>query len=144
MSELLLIVSIAGERVAISSANIDSVVEVDAVTPVPRAADHVVGLAALRSRVFTVIDSLSALGMGRSERGRVSDAIVVEAEGHLYALLVERVEDAIQLEGDVKPVTAPLGDGWRQAARGMVEVGEDVLLLIDAQALLAGPLAEAA
>jgi purine-binding chemotaxis protein CheW len=141
MSELLLIVTIAGERVAISSTCVDSVVEIETIKPVPRAVDHVLGLAALRSRVFTVIDSLAALGLGGSCPGKRSDAVIVEAEGHLYALLVDSVEDAFESEGETAPVTVPLSPAWQRAARGMVEAGDDILLLIDAQALIAGPTA---
>ena len=56
MSDLLLIVTIAGERVALPASAVESVVELDALISVPRAAPHVAGLSALRSRVLTVID----------------------------------------------------------------------------------------
>ena len=49
MSDLLLIVTVAGERVALPAASVESVVELD-LDPVPRAAPHVAGLSALRSR----------------------------------------------------------------------------------------------
>ena len=55
MSELLLIVTIGGERVALPAAAVESVFELDTQIPVPRAAPHVAGLSALRSRVLTVI-----------------------------------------------------------------------------------------
>lgn len=144
MSELLIIVKIAGERVALAAPHVDSVVEVEAVTPVPRAADHVIGLAALRSRVFTVIDSLAALGLGRAAASAPRQAVVVEADGHLYALLVDRVEDALNYEGKVEPVNSPLIDQWRRVAIGTVELGGDMLLLVDPHALLAAPTAQAA
>ena len=47
MSQLLLIVSIGGSRVAFPSAAVESVVELDTLIPVPRAAPHVAGLSAL-------------------------------------------------------------------------------------------------
>ena len=40
MNELLLIVSIAGSRVALPAAAVESVVELDALIPVPRAPAH--------------------------------------------------------------------------------------------------------
>ena len=51
MNELLLIVSIANERVALPAAAVESVVELESLIPVPRAGPHVAGLSALRSRV---------------------------------------------------------------------------------------------
>jgi purine-binding chemotaxis protein CheW len=144
MSELFLILRIAGERLAISSAHVDAVVEVDSIIPVPRAADHVLGLAALRSRIFTVIDPLAALGLGRSTGSTPFDAVVVRCDGHLYALRVDSVEDAIELEGEIGELRAPLAPGWSNAARGVVEANGDLLLLLDAHALVAGPAMKAA
>ncbi|MGE5722890.1 MAG: chemotaxis protein CheW [Sphingomonadales bacterium] len=144
MSELILIVTIAGERIAIPAADVESVVELEALIPVPRAAAHVAGLAALRSRVLTVIDCFASLELKASGDAALKKAIVVEADGHPYALLVDSVEDVMEVTGDVRPVRTSLKGGWRRVARGMMEVGPDLLLLVDTQALLAGPSAQAA
>ena len=144
MAKLLLIVSLAGERVAVSAAQVEAVVEIDAVAPVPRAAPHVAGLAALRSRVLTVIDCAASLETGRSNRDGVQDAIVAEVDGYPYALLVERVEDVVEYEGELGPVRTALAPGWKRVSRGVVEVGGQLLLLIDVHAILSGPAAQAA
>jgi len=144
MTELLLIVMLAGERVAMPAAEVESVVEIDGLTPVPKAASHVAGLAALRSRVLTVIDCVASLELGASPAGGLREGIVVIADGHPYALLVDSVEDVLEFSGTVRPVPTTLEDGWRRVAKGTVEAGEDLLLLIDPAALLAGPAAQAA
>jgi purine-binding chemotaxis protein CheW len=144
MTELLLIVHIAGERVAIASEDVESVVELEGLTPVPRAARHVAGLSALRSRVLTVIDCFASLDLGQAPAKNPQEAIVVQADGHPYALIVDSVEDVVETDGEVKPVRTSLGGGWRRVARGMVEADGDLLLLVDTNALLAGPLAQVA
>ena len=144
MKELLLIATIAGERLALSAAEVESVVEIEAVKPVPRAAPHVAGLTALRSRVLTVIDSVAALGEPCVHKAAAQEAVVVEVDGHHYALLVDSVEDVVEHEGEMRPVRTPIAPGWRRVARGTVEVGGDLLLLVDTRALLAGPAAAAA
>lgn len=144
MTELLLIVTVAGERITIPAADVESVVELDSLIPVPRAARHVAGLAALRSRVLTVIDCFASLGLEPSTKKGPKEAIIVEADGHPYALLVDSVEDVIEVSGEVRPVRTSLKGGWRRVSRGMVEIGDDLVLLIDTQALLAGPAAQAA
>ena len=142
--ELLLIVTIAGERIAIPAADVESVVELEALIPVPQAAAHVAGLAALRSRVLTVIDCFASLELRTSGSQSLKEAIIVEADGHPYALLVESVEDVVEVEVEVRPVRTSLKGGWRRVARGMIEVGGDLLLLVDTHALLGGPAAQAA
>jgi purine-binding chemotaxis protein CheW len=144
MTELLLIITLAGERVALAAADVESVVEIEGLTPVPRAAPHVAGLSALRSRVLTVIDAFASLELGASCVMGIREAIVVQSDGHPYALLVDSVEDVIEFSGEVRPVRTSLAGGWRRVARGMVEAGGDLLLLIDTQALIAGPAVQAA
>ncbi|TFI59307.1 chemotaxis protein CheW [Sphingomonas parva] len=143
MAELLLIVTLAGEQVAVLASEVESVVEVEGLTPVPRAGGHVAGLTALRSRVLTVIDCMASLEPG----GRIDnprDAIVVVADGHPYALLVDRVEDVVEAEGEIAPVPASLASGWAGVATGYVPAEGRLFLLVDIHALIAGPTAEAA
>ena len=143
MAELLLLVSLAGEQVAVRASEVESVVEIEGLTPVPRAGGHVAGLTALRSRVLTVIDCMASLEPGlRIEAPR--DAMVVVADGHPYALLVDRVEDVVEASGEIAPVPASLSAGWTRVATGYVPVEGRLFLLADVHALIAGPLAEAA
>lgn len=143
MAELLLIVRLAGRRVALPAAEIEAVVELEGITPAPRAAAHVAGLSALRSRVLAVIDGLAALEFGRASLDGMLEAIVVPSDGHPYALIVDAVEDVVE-GGAVQPLKAPVGPGWDRVAIGMVEAGDDLLLLIDPHRLIVGPAAQAA
>jgi purine-binding chemotaxis protein CheW len=144
MNELLLIVTIAGSRVALPAAAVESVVELDTLIPVPRAPAHVAGLSALRSRVLTVIDTLRALELGQSDcSDGIREAAVVELDGHHYALIVDVVEDVVESLSDPSPVRAAMGAGWERASKGMVETEEGPLLLVDIEALIAGAAPEA-
>lgn len=144
MNELLLIVSIAGSRVAFPAADVESVVELDALIPVPRAAPHVAGLSALRSRVLTVIDSVRALDLGESDcSDGIREAAVVELEGHHYALIVDTVEDVVDALSDPQPIRAAMGEGWERVSLGMVETEQGPLLLVDIAALVSGEASEA-
>ena len=139
MNELLLIVTIAQSRVAFPAAKVESVVELDALSPVPRAAAHVAGLSALRSRVLTVIDCQRSLELGSTDLSGLHEAAVVEVDGHHYALTVDAVEDVVEALSDPQPVRATMEAGWERVGLGMVETEEGPLLLIDIDALIAGP-----
>lgn len=138
MNDLLLIIRIAGERVAVPADHVESVVELDGVAPVPRSAPHVAGLSALRSRVLTVIDSLAALELGSAPSDGIHEAIVVQVDGHPYAVIVDSVEDVLEHSGEPGAVRSKLRGGWRRVAKGMVEADDDLLLLLDVHALIAG------
>ncbi len=139
MNQLLLIVTVAGSRVALPAARVESVVELDALSPVPRAAAHVAGLSALRSRVLTVIDCQRSLELGSTDLTGLREAAVVEVEGHHYALTVDAVEDVVEALSDPVPVRAAMGAGWERVGLGMIETEEGPLRLIDIDALIAGP-----
>lgn len=137
---LYLIVSVAGREVALPADQVESVVEVDAITPVPRVRPHIAGMFALRSRVLTVIDSTAALGLGRTAFVLPCTAAIVLVEGHAYALLVDSVDDVVPAEA---PQRAPaiLDPVWAAASRGAIEHEGRALLLIDPAYLVEGPAA---
>jgi len=145
MNELLLIVSIGEQRVALPAAAVESVVELDTLIPVPRAPPHVAGLSALRSRVLTVIDCLRSLELGVSDcSDGIREAAVVELDGHHYALIVDVVEDVVEALSDPTPVRAAMEAGWERASIGMVETETGPILVVDVAALISGAEARAA
>jgi purine-binding chemotaxis protein CheW len=140
MNELYLIVGIAGEKVAFRASDVQSVVEIDRITPAPRAPAYIAGLAALRSRALTVIDCVRSLEFEHEEGHQPSHkAAVIEHQGHLYALLVDFVEDVVEAKSEPDSVPAELSGGWHRVARGMVETDIGVMLVIDLAAMIAGP-----
>lgn len=137
MTTLYLIAQIAGRPVAIDSSQVESVVDICEVTAIPRAADHVRGLAALRSRVVTVIDTQAALGLaGRGEgAGR---AVITRVDGHHYAMLVDALDDVAPFEMVPLAGGVTLDHAWRRAGRGMVERDGEPILAIDLGCLVPG------
>ncbi|MDX5984756.1 chemotaxis protein CheW [Sphingomonas echinoides] len=140
---LFLIAQIAGRPVAIESSQVESVVDIGSIIPVPRAERQVRGLAALRSRVVTVIDTRAALGLEAAEvdAGR---AIITIVEGHYYAILVDALDDVAPF--DLTPLSAGilLDKGWLKVGRGIVERDGEPILAIALDGLIPGALALAA
>lgn len=142
MTQLLLLARIGGQRIAFRAADVQSVVEVAEITPVPLSPDYVAGLAALRSRPLTVIDAVQSLELGRTCHDATPGAftaVVIEQDRHLYALLVDGIEDAISAESDPHPSPGRLDAGWQRCSLGLVETAVGALLLIDPLAIIAGP-----
>ncbi len=144
MTDLLLLCTIAGQRAALPALRVQSVVEVSSITPIPGTPPFVAGLTALRSQALTVIDSALAIGLPAAPHGANPRAAVVETGGYLYALLLDGAEDVCEPLGPPMPVTGGFGETWRRVARGMVETGDEPALLLDIEALIAGPQSVAA
>ncbi len=139
MAELFLIAEIAGRRAAIASADVQSVIEVGHVAPVPRAPAFVAGLTALRSRALTVIDARRALGLSASDMDDDGRAVVSRIDGHLYAITVDRVVDVLEAIRVADRPDAELGACWQRVSRGVVETRTGPALVIDLAAIVAGP-----
>ena len=143
MDQSLLLVRIADETAALDSARVQSVVELDGVTPVPCSPHHVAGLAALRSRAMTVIDCRRSLELpdaeDRSADSEGALAVVVELDEFLYALLIDWVEEVVPLEGEPATLRTDLLPGWSRCTLGMVETSAGPALLLDPAQLVAGP-----
>lgn len=137
MTGLLIVARLAGERVAFASDEIESVVEIGAITPIPGAAPHVAGLAALRSRVLTVIDCRASLEPGAAVCAP-RDALVAVRGGHLYALLLDGVDDVAEVEADLAPPPPGLSPDWARIVRARAVAEDALFLVLDVPALIAG------
>ena len=135
MTELFLVAHIAGRGVAIAADQVDSVVDIGDVVAVPRADAFVRGLAALRSRVVTVIDTGTALGLEPTPDA-VRRAVITVVEGHHYAILVDSVEDVAPFARLPLSPGLTLRNGWAAAGIGLVERDGEPLLILDLDAVV--------
>jgi purine-binding chemotaxis protein CheW len=135
--DLFLIAHIAGRGVAIPTAQIESVVDLGDVVAVPCAGAAVRGLSALRSRVLTVIDTGTALGI-EPMPADARRAVITRVEGHHYAILVDSLDDVAQFESLPLSSGLALDRGWARAGSGLVDRDGDPLLILNLAALVPG------
>jgi purine-binding chemotaxis protein CheW len=128
--ELLVMLSIDGRRCALRALDVNSVMEVESITPVPRAPDHILGLCTKRSQTLTVIDCLRAAGFAKQSDPIGKRAAVVTYHGHSYALLVDEIEDVEDTANEVLEVSGGFGGEWAALAEGMVETRAGPALLL--------------
>lgn len=119
MSELYLFASVAGTPVAIDTAEIDAVVRLRDISPVPAVAAYVRGLTALRSRVLTVLD-IAGLVHGEADGKDRDHAVVCDVAGHSYAMLVDDVRDIAAVYGEPLPLRGRVDAAWARHARGII------------------------
>lgn len=140
MNELALVFTLAGRRVALRTADLHSVVEIEHVTPIPSSPAWVLGLSALRSITLTVVDAAAAIGLAAPAMpDKGARSAIVNHDGHRYALVVDAIDDVAELLTEPAPVPGEAGPGWQRVSEGLVETARGPALLISLGALLAGP-----
>ena len=144
MTSLMLLCTIAGRQAAIPAHAIRSVIEIDAVEPIPGTPPWIVGLTALRSQALTVVDCRVALGFESAGDPVGSRAAVIALDGHLYALVVADASDVEEIESDIQQLRGGFGRQWADAALGMVETPLGPAIILDVPALLGLDQSEAA
>ena len=86
MNELMVMAQIAGRRCAFKAMDVQSVIEVGTISPVPKSPPFIAGITAMRSQALTVIDTRRAIGFDNGQWPTDERAAVVAIGGHSYAL----------------------------------------------------------
>ncbi|MDQ4419906.1 chemotaxis protein CheW [Sphingobium sp. DEHP117] len=127
MNRLYLFAHIGGTAVAISTNEVDAVVRLNELSVVPGVPSHVAGLAALRSRVLTIIDAAALVNAQQDKPGGAlvrdggSHAIVCEIGGHGYGIVVDRVDDIQTVDSTPLPICGRIDPAWQPYAQGVIE-----------------------
>lgn len=143
MKTLALIVRMADETVALPADLVESVVEIEAMSHIPLAPPRFAGLAALRSRVVTIVDPRAALGDVAVPPDMPFSAVIVQIDGHPYGIIVDDVLDVVPPDGPLRPANGMAGSRWAMAALGTVLMDDRQYLVVDPARLVAGPSADA-
>jgi len=138
MNSLLVMALIAGRRCAFLAPDVQSVIEIGTITPIPRTPDFIMGLTAMRSQALTVLDCRTAIGFDASKFPIDHRAIVASHQGDSYALRVDAIEDIGTAVSEPGSVPGGFGAQWSSASKGLVETYAGPTLLLDLPALIKG------
>ncbi len=130
MAEVLILTQIAGRACALRASDVETVIEIETITPVPRAPEHICGLTTLRSQVLTVIDSRIIIGEATDTFPTDNRAAVFRADGHSYALRVDALHDVDEMIGEPEQIAGGFGGVWSRIAEGMAETKAGPVLIL--------------
>ena len=145
MDRLYLFATLAGTRIAVETGEVEAVVKLTDISPVPGMGAHVAGLSALRSRVLTIIDVAALIHGAPTPTDKRGLAIIADISGHSYGLMVDGVTDICRVPEGELPLRGQLDAAWTPYARAIVENdGQPWLLVSLATFIEGGGLAQAA
>jgi len=100
-------------------------------TPVPHAAGHITGVMNLRGQIVTVIDMRKVLGIENKDHSSEERNIIIESEGELIGLLVDKISDVLEIKSSAVEQPPRLRSMDMKFVKGVFPVYRLLLLLLN-------------
>ncbi len=118
---------------------VQEVLRLTEIAPVPGAPDYVLGIINLRGNVVTVIDTRKRFGLVANEVTDSTRIVILEVNEQVIGILVDRVAEVVNLRSSEIESTPNLGndsDPSSKYIQGVHSRGEEILILVDVNKLL--------
>lgn len=126
-----------GEQYGINVMQVQEVLRMTEIAPVPGAPDYVLGIINLRGNVVTVIDTRKRFGLSEQETGDATRIVIIEVGGQVVGLLVDAVAEVVYLRSSQIEMAPDVGnDESAKYIQGVVTRDEGLLILVDVNKLL--------
>lgn len=125
------------EKYGINVMQVQEVLRVSEIAPVPGAPDYVLGIINLRGNVVTVIDTRQRFGLDSKEMDDSSRIVIVESGDQVVGILVDSVAEVIDLQ--LSDIESAPNVGTEDASRfiqGVASQNDELLIIIDLNKLL--------
>jgi purine-binding chemotaxis protein CheW len=136
-AESYVLCELAGTTYALRSDDIEQLEMVGQLTPVPNAPAFVDGVTSVRGRVIPAISLRARFGFERQPHDLRSRLVIVRAEGRAVGLIVDNAREFAAIpEATIQPPPEGLSDLSSRYLRGMAQLGERLVLILDVAELL--------
>lgn len=116
---------------------VQEVLRLTEIAPVPGAPDYVIGIINLRGNVVTVIDTRRRFGLSQTESDDSSRIIIIEVNENVIGMLVDSVAEVVYLHQSEIDTAPNVGnDDSSRFIQGVCSRDEQLLILIDVNKLL--------
>jgi len=128
---------LADEIYGINVMQVQEVLRVSEIAPVPGAPHYVLGIINLRGNVVTVIDTRIRLGLATSEVTDSTRIVIIEGSKHVVGILVDCVAEVVDLTmSDVESAPSVGNDESAKYIQGVASRDGELLILVDLNKLL--------
>lgn len=135
--EMLVTVTVADQIFGIPVLEVRDILGPQRITHVPLAPAEVAGALNLRGRIVTAIDVRTRLGISAQADAKAGMSVVVDINGELYSLIVDKVGEVMSLpSSDFERNPATLDPRWQEVSGGIYRLKECLLVVLDVARLL--------
>lgn len=125
------------EKYGIRVMQVQEVLRITEIAPVPGAPDYVLGIINLRGNVVTVIDSRKRFGLSETEADDSTRIVIIEADKHVVGILVDSVAEVVDLRASEIDAAPNVGnDESSKYIQGVSSKDKELLILVDVNKLL--------
>jgi len=125
------------ETYGINVMQVQEVLRITEIAPVPGAPNYVIGIINLRGNVVTVIDTRSRFGLMSKESDDHTRIIIVEVNGNVIGMLVDSVAEVVYLhQSEIDTAPNVSSDDSSRFIQGVCSRDEQLLILVDVDKFL--------
>ncbi|VAW77038.1 Positive regulator of CheA protein activity (CheW) [hydrothermal vent metagenome] len=125
------------ELYGINVMQVQEVLRISEIAPVPGAPHYVLGIINLRGNVVTVIDTRIRLGLTTTEVTDSSRIVIIETAKHVVGILVDCVAEVVDVNSSEIESAPNVGsDESSNYIQGVVSQEKELLILVDLNKLL--------
>jgi purine-binding chemotaxis protein CheW len=125
------------EKYGIDVMQVQEVLRVTEIAPVPGAPSYVLGIINLRGNVVTVIDTRSRFGLPSAEMDDSTRIVIIEADEQVVGILVDSVAEVVDLKSSEIETAPNVGtEESTKFIQGVASHDSELLILVDLNKLL--------
>jgi purine-binding chemotaxis protein CheW len=125
------------ETYGINVMQVQEVLRVTEIAPVPGAPSYVLGIVNLRGNVVTVIDTRTRFGLPMTELDDSSRIVIIESEQQVVGILVDSVAEVVELrQSEIDSAPNVGNDESSRYIQGVASRDDDLLIVVDLNKLL--------
>ena len=125
------------EKYGIKVMQVQEVLRMTEIAPVPGAPHYVLGIINLRGNVVTVIDTRRRFGLPDAEADDETRIVIIEADNNVVGILVDSVAEVVDLRTSEIETAPNVGnDESSKYIQGVSSRDDELLILVDVNKLL--------
>ncbi|OOC11366.1 chemotaxis protein CheW [Thioalkalivibrio halophilus] len=129
--------SLADETYAIDVLQVQEVLKVSDIAPVPGVPDYILGIINLRGNVVTVIDARRRMGLEDREPDDASRIVIIDVDDQNVGILVDSVSEVVRISPDSVEAAPEVGnDESSRFIQGVTSTEAGLTILVDLNKLL--------
>ena len=125
------------EKYGIKVMQVQEVLRMTEIAPVPGAPHYVLGIINLRGNVVTVVDTRRRFGLPDAEADDETRIVIIEANNNVVGILVDSVAEVVDLKTSEIETAPNVGnDESSKYIQGVSSRDDELLILVDVNKLL--------